>query len=141
MFVGQFEHTIDIKGRITIPNKFRNLLGEGFVITRSLDGCLSIYDKEDWDKLKNKLNELPYTDERARVLKRFTLGSSDMCEPDKQGRILIPITLRKNANLIQDVMFVGVGDHIEVWDKSMWESKNDFSDYEKLSKDMEGLGI
>ena len=141
MFVGQFEHTIDIKGRITIPNKFRNLLGEGFVITRSLDGCLSIYDKEDWDKLKNKLNELPYTDERARDLKRFPLGSSDICEPDKQGRVLIPITLRKNANLVQDVMFVGVGDHIEVWDKNIWESKNDFSDYEKLSKDMEGLGI
>ena len=141
MFIGQYEHTIDVKGRITIPNKFRNLLGDSFLLTRSLDGCLSIYDKNSWEQLEKKLNELPYTDEKARLLKRFTLGSSDMCEPDKQGRVLIPQALRKNANLLQDVVFVGVGDHIEIWDKKMWDTNNDFNDYEKLSKDMEGLGI
>ena len=141
MFIGQYEHTIDVKGRLTIPNKFRNLLGEGFVLTRGLDGCLSIYDKSSWENLETKLNGLPYTDERARLLRRFILGSSDICEPDKQGRILIPVALRKNANLNQDIVLIGVGDHIEVWDKDMWIKNNDFDNYEKISKDMNGLGI
>lgn len=141
MFTGEFNHTIDTKGRMIVPNKFRNILGEAFVISKSLDGCLSIYDKNKWDELEAKLNSLPFTDKRARELKRFILGSGSICETDRQGRILIPMPLRKSANLNQNVVLIGVGDHIEVWDEEMFNKNNDFSDYEKMAENMEGLNI
>ena len=141
MFTGEFNHTIDAKGRMIVPNKFRNLLGDSFVVSKSLDGCLSIYDKSKWDELEKKLNSLPFTDKRARELKRFILGSGSVCETDKQGRILIPMPLRKSANLNQNVILIGVGDHIELWDEEMFNKNNDFSDYEKMAENMEGLNI
>ena len=141
MFTGEFNHTIDTKGRMIVPNKFRNLLGDSFVVSKSLDGCLSIYDKSKWDELEKKLNSLPFTDKRARELKRFILGSGSVCETDKQGRILIPMPLRKSANLNQNVILIGVGDHIELWDEEMFNKNNDFSDYEKMAENMEGLNI
>lgn len=141
MFYGEYSHTIDIKGRLTIPTKFRYLLGDDFYITRELDGGLTIYDKSKWAELENKLNNLPITDTKARDLRRFYLGSSCPCEVDKQGRVLIPLALRTHANLKQEVVIVGVGDHIELWDKKLWDEKYQFDDYDKLAKDMEGLGI
>lgn len=141
MFYGEYVHTIDIKGRLTIPTKFRNLIGDDFYITRELDGGLTIYDKNKWTELENKLNSLPLTETKARDLRRFYLGSSCHSEVDKQGRVLIPLALRSHAKLTQDVVVVGVGDHIEVWDKKLWDDKYQFDDYDKLAKDMEGLGI
>lgn len=141
MFTGEFDHTIDIKGRMIIPSKFRTLLGENFVISKSLDGCLSIYEKTKWDEFEQKLNALPYTNEKARYLKRFILGSSVICEIDKQGRVLVPKPLRDAAGIIQDVVTIGVGDHIEIWSKERFETDESFNDYKKLSEDMEGLGI
>ena len=141
MFTGEFDHTIDIKGRMIIPSKFRNLLGENFVISKSLDGCLAIYEKGKWDEFEQKINELPFTNEKARNLKRFILGSSTICELDKQGRILIPKPLREAAGIIQDVVTIGVGDHIEVWSKERFTTDENFTDYKKLAQDMEGLGI
>ena len=141
MFTGEFDHTIDIKGRMIIPSKFRNLLGEDFVISKSLDGCLAIYEKSKWDEFEQKLNELPFTNEKARNLKRFILGSSTVCELDKQGRILVPKPLRESAGIAQDVVTIGVGDHIEIWSKERFSTDENFNDYKKLSQDMEGLGI
>lgn len=141
MFTGEFNHTIDVKGRMIIPSKFRNLLGENFVISKSLDGCLSVYEKSQWDEVGQKLNELPLTNEKARNLKRFILGSSTICELDKQGRVLIPKPLREYADISQDVVTIGVGDHIEIWSKERFTTDENFNDYKKLAQDMEGLGI
>lgn len=141
MFSGEFNHTIDEKGRIIIPNKFRTLLGDSFTVSKSLDGCLSIYDKEEWDSLSKKLNTLPMTDERARFLKRFLLGGSIEVSPDKTGRILLNKNLIDSAKLNKEIIFVGVGSYIEVWDIDEYRKKNNFEDFEKISASMEGLGI
>ena len=141
MFSGEYNHTIDEKGRIIIPNKFRDLLGDVFVVTKGFEGCLTIYTNDKWNELENKLNMLPLTDERARTLKRFLQGGCIQLELDKQGRVLITQPLRKYANLKSSITFVGLGDHIELWDSELWNKNCDFSDYEKLGKSMEGLGI
>ena len=141
MFSGEFNHTIDEKGRIIIPNKFRTLLGDSFTVSKSLDGCLSIYDKDEWDALTKKLSTLPLTDERARFLKRFLLGGSIEVTPDKTGRVLLQKNLIESAKLTKDVVFVGVGTYIEPWDLDEDRKKNDFEDFEKISSSMEGLGI
>lgn len=124
-----------------IPVKFRDALNGEFVITSSLDGCLSMYAPAEWQILENKLNALPMTNQKARKLKRFLLGSAVSCELDKQGRILIPQVLRDKIQLKKDVTLVGVGDHIEIWASEKWEEENDFSDSLELAEDMEGLGI
>ena len=141
MFSGEFNHTIDEKGRIIIPNKFRTLLGDSFTVSKSLDGCLSIYDKDEWDVLTKKLSTLPLTDERARFLKRFLLGGSIEVTPDKTGRVLLQKNLIESAKLTKDVVFVGVGTYIELWDLDEYRKQNDFEDFEKISSSMEGLGI
>lgn len=141
MFTGEFIQKIDIKGRSVVPGKFRSILGENFFVTRNLDGCLAIYDKEAWSKLEDKLNSLPYTDKRARILKRFLLGASCELNIDKVGRILIPQALREETNLQDEIVYVGVGDHIEIWNKSTWDKDGAFADNDKLAESMEGLGI
>lgn len=139
MFTGEYLQKLDSKGRVVVPQKFRSNLGEIFYITKSLDGCLSIYEKNNWESFQKKLEALPYTDQRARDLKRFTIGSCQELEIDKQGRILIPLTLRNVAKMKTDIVFVGVSDHIEVWDKKSFDSNCSFEDSDKLSKEMEGL--
>lgn len=141
MFTGEYNHTIDAKGRMIVPARYRGDLGNEFVVTRSLDGCLSMYASAEWEILENKLNALPMTNEKARRLKRFLLGGACSCELDKQGRILIPAALREKAGLEKDVTLVGVGDHIEIWDKAQWCADNEFIDTDELAADMEGLGI
>lgn len=141
MFTGLFYQKLDSKGRVVVPGKFRALLGEVFVITKSLDGCLSIYEKNSWALMEEKLNSLPYTDHRARTLKRFLLGASEELTVDKQGRILIPQALRIESKLDVDLVFLGVGDHIEVWDKNAYDNNDIFKDNDRLAESMEGLGI
>lgn len=141
MFTGEYHHNLDAKGRMIIPVRFREDLSGAFVVTRSLDGCLSMYRPEEWRILEEKLNSLPMTNEKARKLKRFLLGSAASCDLDKQGRILLPQVLRDKAELNKDVTLVGVGDHVEIWSSDKWISENDFSDMEELAEDMEGLGI
>lgn len=141
MFTGEYHHNLDAKGRMIIPVKFRDDLNGEFVITSSLDGCLSMYAPAEWQILENKLNALPMTNQKARRLKRFLLGSAVPCELDKQGRILIPQVLRDKIALKKDVTLIGVGDHIEIWASEKWEEENDFSDTQELAEDMEGLGI
>ena len=140
-FTGEYHHNLDAKGRLIIPAKFRDQLGMEFTVTRSLDGCLAMYAAKEWEILENKLNALPMTNEKARGLKRFLLGSANTCELDKQGRILIPPVLRDKANLDKDITLLGVGDHIEIWNADLYNEKYNFDDEEALEADWEGLGI
>ena len=141
MFTGEYNHTIDQKGRLIIPNKFRNLLGEVFVITKGIDDCLEIYDKETWDKFSEKINELPYSNQNAREFKRIFIGRACDLTPDKMGRVQLTVALRNVVGLKQEITFLGVGDHIEVWDTETFKKKNNFDDSAELSRKMEGLGI
>ena len=140
-FTGEYHHNLDAKGRLIIPAKFRDQLGTEFTVTRSLDGCLAMYAAKEWEILENKLSALPMTNEKARGLKRFLLGSANTCELDKQGRILIPPVLRDTANLDKDITLLGVGDHIEIWNADLYNEKYNFDDEEALEADWEGLGI
>ena len=114
MFMGEYNHTIDAKGRLIIPAKFRELLGEEFVLTKGLDGCLSIYPMDEWKAFEEKLRALPLTNKNARTFSRFFVAGATMCELDKQGRILVPQTLREFAGLEKDVVLTGNLNRIEV---------------------------
>lgn len=141
MFTGVYNHTIDQKGRMIIPNKFRNLLGDSFIITKGIDECLEIYDMNSWNNFSEKINSLPYSSKNAREFKRIFIGNAIELVPDKMGRVQLTPALRAVAKLKQDVMFLGVGDHIEVWDIEIHKEKNNFADEDEMSKKMEGLGI
>ena len=116
MFIGEFHHNIDDKGRLIIPSKFRCELGEKFIITRGLDKCLFIYSMNEWENITNKLQMLPFTKKDARNFSRFFLSGATECEFDKQGRILITSPLVHYANLVQKCVIIGVNERIEVWD-------------------------
>ena len=120
MFMGEYNHTIDAKGRLIIPSKFRELLGEEFVLTKGLDGCLSIYPMTEWEAFEKKLSALPLTNKNARTLTRFFVAGATECELDKQGRILIPSTLREFAGLEKNVMLAGQLGRIDIWDEEKW---------------------
>lgn len=141
MFTGEYNHTIDQKGRLIIPNKFRNLLGDVFVITKGIDDCLEIYDKATWDDFAEKINSLPYSNPSAREFKRIFIGRACDLIPDKMGRVQLSVAIRNVVGLKQDITFLGVGNHIEVWDTETFKKKNNFDDTADLSKKMEGLGI
>ena len=106
MFMGEYSHTIDAKGRIIVPAKFRESLGDNFVVTKGLDNCLFVYTSEDWRKFEEKLRTLPLTNKDARKFTRFFLAGAAEMEIDKQGRILIPSVLREFAALEKDVVIV-----------------------------------
>ena len=141
MFVGEYNHSLDSKGRLIIPSRFRDALGDTFMVTKGLDGCLSIYDMEGWKNLEAKLQALPLTNANARKFTRFMLGGAIECEVDKQGRIFIPSNLREFAHLTKDVALVGVGGRIEIWDKETWAQVSAYDDMEEIAENMEGLGI
>ena len=121
MFMGEYNHTIDAKGRLIIPSKFRELLGEEFVLTKGLDGCLSIYPMDEWNAFEEKLRALPLTNKNARTFTRFFVAGATNCELDKQGRILIPQNLRQYAKLQKDLVIVGASNRAEIWDQEKWE--------------------
>ena len=124
MFMGEYNHTIDAKGRLIIPSKFRELLGEEFVLTKGLDGCLSIYPMDEWNAFEEKLRALPLTNKNARTFTRFFVAGATNCELDKQGRILLPATLREFAGLEKDVVLTGMLNRIEIWSKEKWNENN-----------------
>jgi len=142
MFIGEYQHSLDEKGRVTVPSKYREQLGETFILTKGLDGCLFIYTQEEWANFELKLKNLPLTNMNARKFVRFFLSGAVECMTDKQGRILIPNTLRVYSNIEKDIVFIGMGNRIEVWSKAKWTSYNDESlDMELLASQMEELGI
>ncbi len=141
MFMGEYSHTIDTKGRLIIPSKFRALLGEEFVITKGLDGCLSIYPMDEWNTFEEKLKALPLTNKNARTFARFFVASACMCELDKQGRILVPSTLREFAGLEKDVVLTGNLNRIEVWSKEKWAENSNYDDMDSIAEGMQEMGI
>lgn len=139
MFMGQYNHTIDAKGRIFVPAKFREALGEQFVVTKGLDGCLFLYPNEQWEQFAEQLKSLPGTKE-ARQLQRFFLAGAAELEVDKQGRILLPGNLREHAALQKEAVFVGVLGKIEIWSEERWES-NTFGDMDEAAEKMAEQGL
>ena len=115
MFMGEYHHTIDEKGRLIMPSKFRYDLGESFIITRGIDSCLFVYPMETWNKLTSKLNELSFTKKDVRSFQRFFLSGASNCEFDKQGRINITSPLVSYADLTKECVIIGVNDRIEIW--------------------------
>lgn len=138
--MGEFNHSIDAKGRIIVPAKFREDLGEEFVVTLGLDGCLFLYPDSEWREFVEQLKCLP-GNRQARQLQRYFLAGATTCEIDKQGRVLIPAKLREHAKLEKDVVFVGVLGKIEIWSKELWDANNDYGDMETIAENMSELGI
>lgn len=143
MLMGEYEHSIDAKGRVILPADFRETLGDQFVITKGLDTCLFVYAQEEWDKLSQKLRQLPLSKPEARAFVRFFFSGARTVECDKQGRFLMPGTLRSYAKLEKDAVLLGVSNRIEVWSKAEWERYNNEITpmVTKLAETLEDLGI
>ncbi|GEA17089.1 MAG: transcriptional regulator MraZ [Moorella sp. (in: firmicutes)] len=136
MFMGEFQHTIDDKGRLIIPARFREELGEKFVITKGLDNCLFVYPMSGWAEMEQKLRSLPFTRSDARAFVRFFFSGATECELDRQGRILLPGNLREYAHLEREVVIVGVATRVEIWSRSLWEQycQETAAQYETLAE-------
>lgn len=141
MFMGEYNHTIDTKGRLIIPSKFRETLGEEFVVTKGLDGCLFVYDNAEWTAFEEKLKALPITNKDARQFVRFFLAGAAAVEVDKQGRILVPGVLREFAQLEKEVVLIGVASRVEIWSRERWEGTADYQDMEEIAEHMAELGL
>lgn len=141
MFMGEYSHTIDTKGRLIVPSKFRELLGDEFVLTKGLDGCLSIYPMDEWKAFEEKLKALPLTNKNARTFSRFFVAGATACELDKQGRILVPATLREFAGLEKDVILTGNITRIEIWSKAKWSENSNYDDMDAIAEGMQDMGI
>ena len=139
MFMSQYNHTIDAKGRVFIPAKYRDALGERFVVTKGLDGCLFLYPNEQWEQFAEKLKALPGTKE-ARQLQRFFLAGAAEMEIDGQGRILIPAKLREHAALGKQAVFVGMIGRVELWSEERWEN-NTLEDMDEAAEKMAEQGL
>lgn len=121
MFMGEYHHSIDDKGRLIIPSKFRESLGEEFIVTRGIENCLFVYPKDNWEKIVNKLESLPFTKRDARNFTRFFLSGATVAEFDKQGRINITSPLISYANITKECVVIGTGDRIEIWAQKSWD--------------------
>ncbi len=143
MFMGEYEHTIDAKSRLIVPVKFREDLGDSFIITKGLDDCLFVYPMEEWKILEKKMRNLSFTRSDARAFSRFFFAGANECEVDKQGRVLIPANLRKYARLEKDVVIIGVASRVEIWSKEVWETYNENtgSQYENIAEKLDDITI
>ncbi len=122
MFMGEYQHNIDTKGRVIVPAKFRDDLGERFIVTRGLDTCLFVYPMDEWKILEQKLKKLPLTKKDARAFTRFFFSGAVECEVDKQGRINIPQPLRTYASLDKECVVIGVSNRLELWQADLWDT-------------------
>ena len=143
MLLGEYNHTLDDKGRVSIPAKFRDDLGSAFIVTKGLDNCLFVYSKKEWETFEEKLKTLPLTNPNARNFIRFFFAGATECELDKQGRINIPQNLREYALLKKDVYIVGVSTRVEIWDKEKWQNytSNENLNVDEIANQMSNLGI
>ncbi len=143
MLIGEFEHSLDAKGRLIMPAKIRDDMGDKFIITKGLDGCLFGFSSKEWDNFEEKLKTLPLTNKNARDFVRFFLSGATECEVDKQGRFLISGNLRKYASLEKEAVITGVGTRIEIWDKDKWESYNSEENLsaDQIAENMASLGM
>ncbi len=120
MFLGEFTHTVDEKGRVTIPSRFRADMAQGIVITRGFDGCLTVYPLDEWKTLAKRVSALPITDRSARDFRRFVFASACDAAPDRQGRVLIPSRLLEYAHIDDQVVIVGMNTYLEIWSPDSW---------------------
>ena len=123
MLIGEYEHTIDDKNRLTLPAKFREAFARGVVLTRGMDGCLYAYTREEWERLADAIRSLSDLSQEGRQMKRFFFSAAAVDEPDRQGRIAIPPALLRRAGLERDVVVAGVYDHLEIWDRDSWRKQ------------------
>jgi len=155
LFKGEYNHSIDPKGRIIVPSKFRELLGDNFVVTKGLDGCLWVFPEKEWDDFSGKLHSLQtsrtdasyansdvhLSSKDVRKMIRFFMGGATDAETDKQGRTLLPQALREYASLEKDIVLVGVSNRVEIWDKKKWEQNSTFDDIEMIAENMGEMGF
>ena len=141
MFMGEYNHTLDEKGRLIIPSKFREGLGHEFVITKGMDGCLFGFPMDEWENFEEKLKSLPMTNKEARQFVRFFLAGAADIEPDKSGRMLIPNNLREYAGITREVVLIGVGGRIEIWSRENYDNSVSYSDLDEMSEHMFALGL
>lgn len=143
MFMGEYQHSIDTKGRIIMPARFRDELGEQFVVTKGLDNSLFVYAMEEWRRLEEKLRKLPFTKADARAFARFFFSGAAETGLDKQGRFLLPQLLREHAKINKEVVIIGVSSRIEVWSKEVWEdySIQAAAQYEAIAEKLVDLDL
>ena len=143
MLIGEYEHSLDVKGRLIMPAKLRDDIGEKFVVTKGLDGCLFAYSQTEWNNFEGKLKTLPLTNKNARDFVRFFLSGAVECEIDKQGRFLIPGNLRTYATLEKEIIIIGVGTRIEIWNREEWKkySSDENISADEIAENMTMLGI
>ena len=139
VLVGEYRHNLDVKGRITLPSKFREELGEKIIVTRGFDGCLYAYTPKEWEKVQIQLSEMAMTHKKTRTFVRLMVSQTTFCEFDKMGRINIPSNLRELANLSKNCVIVGALTHIEIWDEARWEEyyTSQSDDFEDLAEEIE----
>ena len=140
MLMGEYRNSLDAKGRIVIPSKFREELGNKIILTRGLDGSLFIYSEDAWNKLTEKLQTLSFTEKESRNFTRFLLSGANTLEFDKQGRIIIPSYLKEYANFTKEVVLVGVLNRVELWSQDAWDKfmTDNFDDLSSISSDLFG---
>lgn len=143
LFIGEYSHSMDAKGRVTIPAKLRENLGENFLVTKGFEGCLYVYPEEEWNRLREKLSALPLNDRKSRAVVRFFMGSAMADGMDKQGRVLLSSALKKHAGLEKDVVLVGALNRMEIWDRDRWISYNEEinANMDEIAEDMNNLGF
>ncbi len=143
MLIGEYEHSLDAKGRLIMPAKLREDMGEKFIVTKGLDGCLFGFSQTEWNNFEEKLKTLPLTNKNARDFVRFFLSGAIECEIDKQGRFLIASNLREYANMEKDVVIIGVGTRLEIWNKDKWKTYNSEENIsaDEIAENMTMLGI
>ena len=143
MLIGEYEHTLDVKGRMILPAKLREDMGDKFIITKGLDGCLFGFSKREWTNFEEKLKTLPLTNKNARDFVRFFLSGAVEAEIDKQGRFLIPGNLRDYSSLDKEAIITGVGTRVEIWDKERWKTYNSEENLsaDQIAENMANLGM
>jgi len=143
VLIGEYEHSLDSKGRMILPAKIREDLGEKFIITKGLDGCLFGFSESEWNNFEEKLKQLPLTNKNARDFVRFFLSGAVEAETDKQGRFLIPANLREYADLDKEAVVTGVGTRIEIWERDKWKKYNSDENIsaEQIADNMASLGV
>lgn len=141
MLIGEYEHSLDAKGRLIMPAKLREDIGEKFIITKGLDGCLFAFSIEEWKNFETKLRSLPISNKDARAFSRFFFAGAIDCEIDKQGRFLISSNLREFAELQKEVVIVGMDSRIEIWSKEKWQNEDENISADEIAAKMEMLGI
>lgn len=139
MLIGEYQHNIDPKGRVIVPSRFREDLGERFYITKGLDGCLFVLSSEEWSRLQEKISAMPVS--KARGLQRFFFSGAVEAEPDKQGRVLVPQPLREYAGLVKGVTFIGASSRAEIWDSARWDAFNSTLTQDSIAQAMDSLNF